>query len=68
MHNFRGAELLLELKEREARKNLRRLHSNVRWLQLMVEEEDKQAPASIGPAPRSHEEIKRYFKGILRID
>ncbi|VDK59619.1 unnamed protein product [Gongylonema pulchrum] len=51
--------MLLELKEREAQKNLQRLHSNVKWLQLMMEEEDRQAPAQIGPAPRSHEEIKR---------
>ncbi|VDN07666.1 unnamed protein product [Thelazia callipaeda] len=55
----RGAELLLELKEREAQKNLRLVQSNVRWLQKMVEEEDKQTPSSVGPPPRSHEEIKR---------
>uniref|UniRef100_A0A915PQ08 Piezo non-specific cation channel R-Ras-binding domain-containing protein n=1 Tax=Setaria digitata TaxID=48799 RepID=A0A915PQ08_9BILA len=55
----RGAELFLELREREAQKHHLRLQSNVKWLQMMVEEEDKQAPISVGPPPQSHEEIKR---------
>lgn len=56
---LRGAELLMEVKEREAARNQRRQHSNVQWLEAMTVEEDKLAPASIGPPPRSHEEIKR---------
>uniref|UniRef100_A0A158Q6P6 Piezo-type mechanosensitive ion channel component n=1 Tax=Elaeophora elaphi TaxID=1147741 RepID=A0A158Q6P6_9BILA len=55
----RGGKLLLELREREIRKNHRRLQSNVRYLWMMVEEEDKFAPISIGSPPQSHEEIKR---------
>ncbi|VDK76424.1 unnamed protein product [Onchocerca ochengi] len=55
----RGGELLLELREREALKNHRRLQDNVKWLRMMVEEEDKYAPISIGSPPQSHEEIKR---------
>uniref|UniRef100_A0A1I8EMU6 Piezo non-specific cation channel R-Ras-binding domain-containing protein n=1 Tax=Wuchereria bancrofti TaxID=6293 RepID=A0A1I8EMU6_WUCBA len=55
----RGGKLLLELRRREAQKNNRRLQSNVRCLWMMIEEEDKLAPISIGSPPQSHEEIKR---------
>ncbi|VDO29293.1 unnamed protein product [Onchocerca flexuosa] len=55
----RGGELLLELRKREALKNHRRLQDNVKWLRMMVEEEDKYAPISIDSSPQSHEEIKR---------
>ncbi|KHN82633.1 Piezo-type mechanosensitive ion channel component 2 [Toxocara canis] len=55
----RGAELLLEVKEREGRKSERRLHCNVSWIEMVVAEEDREMPVSCGPAPRSHEEIKR---------
>ncbi|VDO10735.1 unnamed protein product, partial [Brugia timori] len=55
----RGGQLLLELKRRETQKNNRRLQSNVRCLWMMIEEEDKLAPVSIGSPPQSHEEIKR---------
>ncbi|KAM3721751.1 Piezo-type mechanosensitive ion channel component [Dirofilaria immitis] len=55
----RGGELLLELRKREAQKNHRRLQDNVKWLQMMIEEEDKHAPISAGFSPHSHEEIKR---------
>lgn len=55
----RGAELLLEVKQREARKSERRLHCNVSWIETVVAEEDREMPASCGPLPRSHEEIKR---------
>lgn len=55
----RGAELLLEMKTREKRRNERRVHSNVNWIKLVVAAEDRVMPASCGPPPSSHEEVKR---------
>uniref|UniRef100_A0A1I8AVS2 Piezo_RRas_bdg domain-containing protein n=1 Tax=Steinernema glaseri TaxID=37863 RepID=A0A1I8AVS2_9BILA len=54
----RGAEILLEMEEREGRRNERRLHSNIHMIEMMVEEEDRLRDQSL-PFPRTHEELKR---------
>ncbi|TKR93262.1 hypothetical protein L596_007754 [Steinernema carpocapsae] len=54
----RGAEILLEMEEREGRRNERRLHSNIHMIEMMVEEEDRLREQNLA-FPRTHEELKR---------
>ncbi|KAK0424254.1 hypothetical protein QR680_008577 [Steinernema hermaphroditum] len=54
----RGAEILLEMEEREGRRNERRLHSNIHMIEMMVEEEDRLRDSNL-TFPRTHEELKR---------